>query len=139
MERKSASDAQARGIAELSGERNGEDREASPGGDPGFVAGRYLPRLVVSAAALVLIVVKLVHPAARIDAVVLGLLALAAIPWLSEVIQSAKVGGFSIEFKVDRLERRQDRQRLLQEEQGREIRRSDSWFRTLRTRRKLRI
>jgi len=31
-------------------------------------------------------------------------------------------GDFSIEFKVDRLERRQDKQRLLQEEPGREIR-----------------
>jgi hypothetical protein len=72
--------------------------------------------------ALTLIVVKLVRPGAHIDAVVLGLLALAAIPWLSDVIQSAKVGDFSIEFKVDRLARRQDRQRLLQEEQGKEIR-----------------
>jgi hypothetical protein len=65
--------------------------------------------------------VKLVRPGAHVDAVVLGLLAL-AIPWLSDVIESAKFGGFSIEFKVDRLERRQDGQRLLQEKQGKEIR-----------------
>jgi len=122
MERRSADDAQAGGIANLPGEDDGEGREAGEGGHPRFLTGRYLPRLVVSAAALTLIVVKLVRPGAHVDAVVLGLLALAAIPWLSDVIQSAKVGGFSIEFKVDRLERRQDSQRLLQEKQGKEIR-----------------
>jgi hypothetical protein len=122
MERRSADDAQAREIANPLSEDNGEGREARADVDPRSLSGRYLPRLVVSAAALILIVVKLVRPGAHIDAVVLGLLALAAIPWLSDVIQSAKVGGFSIEFKVDRLERRQDRQRLLQEEQGKEIR-----------------
>lgn len=118
MERRPTEDDQAGGIADL----GREGRRAGEGGDLRLVAGRFLPRLVVSAAALALIVVKLVRPGTRIDAVVLGLLALAAIPWLSEVIQSAKVGGFSIEFKVDRLERRQDTQRLLQEEQAREIR-----------------
>ena len=121
MERRPAGNAQARGIADLPGEGNEESREAGEGGDPRFAAGRYLPRLVVSVAALALIGVKLVRPGTRVDAVVLGLLALAAIPWLSEVIQSAKVGGFSIEFKVDRLERRQDTQRLRQEEQAGEI------------------
>ena len=122
MERGSADDAQAREIANPLGEDNGEGGEAHADGNPRSWAGRYLPRLVVSAAALILIVVKLVRPGARIDAVVLGFLALAAIPWLSDIIQSAKFGGFSIEFKVDRLERRQNRQRLLQEEQGKEIR-----------------
>jgi hypothetical protein len=122
MERRSADDAQAGDIATPLGEDNGEGREEGADGDPQSLTGRYLPRLVVSAAALILIVVKLVHPGAHIDAVVLGLLALAAIPWLSDVIQSARVGGFSIEFKVDRLERRQARQRLIQEEQGKEIR-----------------
>lgn len=122
MERRSGDDAQAGGIANPPGEDDGEGRGAGTDGNRRSLAGRYLPRLVVSAAAFILIVVKLVRPGARIDAVVLGLLALAAIPWLSDVIQSAKVGGFSIEFKVDRLERRQDRQRLIQEEQGKEIR-----------------
>jgi hypothetical protein len=122
MERRPTDDAQAGEIANPLAKDNGEGREADAYSDRRSLTGRYLPRLVVSAAALVLIVVKLMRPDARIDAVVLGLLALAAIPWLSDVIQSAKVGGFSIEFKVDRLERRQDRQRLLQEEQGKEIR-----------------
>ncbi len=122
MERRSADDAQAKEIASPLDQDGSEGREADVGGDSRSFTGRYLTRLVVSAAALTLIVVKLVRPGAHIDAVVLGLLALAAIPWLSDFIQSAKVGGFSIEFKVDRLERRQDRQRLLQEEQGKEIR-----------------
>ena len=122
MERRSADDAQPGGIANLPSEDDGQGREAGQDGHPRSLTGRYLPRLVVSVAALVLIVVKLVHPGAHVDAVVLGLLALAAIPWLSDVIQSAKFGGFSIDFKVDRLERRQDRQRLLQEKQGKEIR-----------------
>jgi hypothetical protein len=121
MERRSADDAQARKTSNPLGD-NGEDRDARSEGDPRSLTGRYFPRLVISAVALTLIVVKLVRPGAHIDAVVLGLLALAAIPWLSDVIQSAKVGDFSIEFKVDRLARRQDRQRLLQEEQGKEIR-----------------
>lgn len=122
MERRSDDDAQAADIATPLGQDSGDDGEPSAERELRFLTGRYLPRLVVSAAALTLIAVKLVRPGARIDAVVLGLLALAAIPWLSDVIQSAKVGGFSIEFKVDELERRQDRQRLLQEEQGNQIR-----------------
>ena len=65
-------------------------REAGEGGDLRTVAGRYLPRLIISAAALVLIVVKLVRPGARIDAVALGLLALAAIPWLQRLFKARR-------------------------------------------------
>jgi len=62
-------------------------REAGEGGDLRTVAGRYLPRLIISAAALVL---KLVRPGARIDAVALGLLALAAIPWLQRLFKARR-------------------------------------------------
>ena len=119
MKRRSPDDSQAREITNPLGADNREDQEGRPGGDPRFLTGKYLPRLVVSAAALALIIVKAARPGTHIDAVTLGLLALAAIPWLSDVIQSATMGGFSIEFK--RLERRQDRQGQLQEEQGKEI------------------
>lgn len=120
MERRSPDDSQAREIANPLDGDNREDHEARPDGNPRSSTGRYLPRMVVSAAALTLIIVKVARPGTQIDAVTLGLLALAAIPWLSDVIQSATMGGFSIEFK--RLERRQDRQGLLQEVQGKEIR-----------------
>jgi hypothetical protein len=120
MKRRSPDDSRVREITNPRGGDNREDQEGRPDGDPRSLTGKYLPRLVVSAAALTLIIVKAARPGTHIDAVTLGLLALAAIPWLSEVIQSATMGGFSIEFK--RLERRQDRQGLLQEEQRKEIR-----------------
>lgn len=120
MKRRSPDDSQVRGIANPLGADSREDREGGPDGAPRSLTGKYLPRLVVSAAALTLIIVKAARPSTQIDAVTLGLLALAAVPWLSDVIQSATMGGFSIEFK--RLERRQDRQGQLQEEQGKEIR-----------------
>jgi hypothetical protein len=56
MERRSADDAQPEGIANLPGEDDGQGREAGQGGHPLSLTGRYLPRLVVSAAALILIV-----------------------------------------------------------------------------------
>lgn len=120
MKRRSPGDSQVREITNPRGGDNREDQEGRPDGDLRSLTGKYLPRLVVSAAALTLIIVKAARPGTHIDAVTLGLLALAAIPWLSDVIQSATMGGFSIEFK--RLERRQDRQGLLQEEQANEIR-----------------
>jgi hypothetical protein len=120
MERRSPDDSQVREITNpLDGDKK-EGQEARRDSDPRSLTSKYLPRLVVSAAALTLIIVKAARPGTHIDAVTLGLLALAAIPWLSDVIQKATMGGFSIEFK--RLERRQDRQGLLQEEQGKEIR-----------------
>jgi hypothetical protein len=120
MDRRSPDDSQVREIADRLGGDNKDDQEVRPDGDPRSLARKYLPRLAVSAAALTLIIVKAAHPSTHIDAVTLGLLALAAIPWLADVIQSATMGGFSIEFR--RLERRQDRQGLLQQEQGKQIR-----------------
>jgi len=50
--------------------------------------------------ALVVLLVRTLFPALGIDAVSLGLLLLALLPWLSPLIKSAKLpGGFEIEFQ----------------------------------------
>lgn len=54
----------------------------------------------VSVAAVAALVLRLVFPALKIDAVSLGLLTLGVLPWLSSLIKSAEFpGGWKIEFQ----------------------------------------
>jgi hypothetical protein len=50
-------------------------------------------RVAITAAALGLFVAQLLWPGARLEATSLGLLALAVIPWLSSILESAKLPG----------------------------------------------
>lgn len=57
-------------------------------------------KVVISSVAAVAVVLHLFLPALRIDAVSLGLLALAVLPWLAPLVKSAELpGGFKIEFQ----------------------------------------
>jgi hypothetical protein len=60
---------------------------------------RYI-KAAISIVALGVIVVRVVWPALHIDGITLGLLVLAALPWLSPLIKSAEFpGGWKIEFQ----------------------------------------
>jgi hypothetical protein len=57
-------------------------------------------KLVVTGVAVALFAVRLLFPQVHVDAVSLGLLLLALLPWLSPLIKSAKLpGGIEIEFQ----------------------------------------
>jgi hypothetical protein len=57
-------------------------------------------KVVVSATAMAGIVVRLLFPALKIDAVSLGLLVLGVLPWLAPLIKSAELpGGWKIQFQ----------------------------------------
>ena len=57
-------------------------------------------KVTVSALALAALLLRLVFPNLRIDAVSLGFVALAILPWLSPLIKSAELpGGIKIEFQ----------------------------------------
>lgn len=67
-------------------------------------------RIGISVAALALLAVQLVWPRAAFDATSLGLLALAVLPWLSSLLESAKLpGGWELKFRE--VESEQERQR----------------------------
>jgi hypothetical protein len=66
-------------------------------GNPGSL--RRL-KLIVSVIAIAALLVRMLIPQIKIDAVSLGFLALALIPWLSPLIKAAELpGGFKIEFQ----------------------------------------
>lgn len=55
---------------------------------------------VITVGALLVVGVRMIWPALAIDAVALGLLGLAVLPWLSGVIKSAELpGGWKVEFR----------------------------------------
>lgn len=59
-----------------------------------------LLKSVVTLVALAVLVARIAFPTLRIDAVSLGLILVALLPWLSPLIKSAKLpGGFEIEFQ----------------------------------------
>ncbi|MBI2759391.1 MAG: hypothetical protein HYX49_12040 [Chloroflexi bacterium] len=59
-----------------------------------------LLRTLVSVVAIVLLIVHILFPKAVVDAISLGLLLVAILPWLSSLIQSAKFpGGWEITFR----------------------------------------
>ncbi len=67
-------------------------------------------RLLISVGALALLGTQLVAPSLRLDAVALGLVVLAVLPWLSSIIESAKLpGGWEVKFRE--VEREQAKQR----------------------------
>lgn len=57
-------------------------------------------KVLISIVAVVGIVIRIVFPSLRIDAITLGLATLAVLPWLSELIESAKFpGGWEVRFR----------------------------------------
>ena len=57
-------------------------------------------KLTVSASAIFVIVVRIIFPNLRIDSITFGLMLVAILPWLSELIESAKFpGGWEVKFR----------------------------------------
>jgi hypothetical protein len=57
-------------------------------------------KLAISAIALGVILARVIWPNLRIDAITLGLLIVAVLPWLAELIESAKFpGGWEVKFR----------------------------------------
>lgn len=66
-------------------------------------------KLLIPLIALVFIVVRIIWPKLQIDAITIGLLAVAFLPWLSTLIESAKLPG-GYEFTFRRIEAKQEQQ-----------------------------
>ena len=67
-------------------------------------------KLIVSIGALGLLAGHLALPSARLDAIALGLVAIAVLPWVSSLIESAEFpGGWKVKFRE--VEAEQNRQR----------------------------
>jgi hypothetical protein len=66
-------------------------------------------RLLISLGAIALLFAQAFSKRWKLEPVALGLVALAALPWLSSIIESAKVGNVEISFRS--LERKQTEQR----------------------------
>lgn len=76
--------------------------------DKAPLGARTWLRLGISAAALAVLAVNLA--VVKLDAIGLGLVALAVLPWLSPIVESAKLpGGWEVKFRE--VEREQERQR----------------------------
>lgn len=57
-------------------------------------------KLLISLAALVLLIVHLAFPKLKVDAITLGLFVLLVLPWLSALVKSAEFpGGWKVEFQ----------------------------------------
>lgn len=57
-------------------------------------------KLTVSVSAVVVIIIRIVFPDLRIDSITFGLMLVAILPWLSELIESAKFpGGWEVKFR----------------------------------------
>jgi hypothetical protein len=57
-------------------------------------------KTIVTLAAIILIAVHLIWPELKIDAITLGLLIVAVLPWLTTLIESAKLpGGWEVKFR----------------------------------------
>ena len=70
-------------------------------------------RVVLSATCLVLLVAHVAIPAFRLDAIALGLLITAVVPWLSDLIKSLELPtGFKLEFQELRGEVQQQKREL---------------------------
>lgn len=57
-------------------------------------------KALISIVAIGAIVIRIIYPDVRIDAITFGLIILAVLPWLSELIESAKFpGGWEVKFR----------------------------------------
>jgi hypothetical protein len=56
-------------------------------------------RLTVTVSALAVAAVHLMRPTARIDGILLGLLAVAVVPWLGSVFESVEGGGMKVTYQ----------------------------------------
>lgn len=57
-------------------------------------------KLIVSGSAIAVIVIRILFPDLRIDSITFGLMLVAILPWLSELIESAKFpGGWEVKFR----------------------------------------
>jgi len=68
-------------------------------------------RITITIGALSLLAIHLRRPSTPLDVTALGLLAFAIIPWLSSLLESAKLPG-GLELKFREVEREQKRQRV---------------------------
>jgi hypothetical protein len=60
----------------------------------------WLPKLLLSAGCLAVVLFRIAYPDIKIDGVTFGLLVLAVLPWLSSLIKSFELpGGWRIEFQ----------------------------------------
>jgi len=57
-------------------------------------------KAIISIAAIAVIVIRIVYPEVKIDAITFGLIVVAVLPWLSELIDTAKFpGGWEVKFR----------------------------------------
>jgi len=60
---------------------------------------RYGPHMLISAVAVALAIAHIGYPSARIDGIILGLIAIALLPWLGSVFKSIELpGGLKVEY-----------------------------------------
>jgi hypothetical protein len=59
----------------------------------------FLIRLVVTAGALIVALMHLMRPTAKIDGVLLGLLAVAVLPWMGSVFESVEGAGWKVTYR----------------------------------------
>ena len=85
-----------------------------PGGQPSERRRKFVSALI-SAVALLLVAIHLLHPKANIDAITLVLIAVAALPWLGAIFKSIELPGIGrVEYQELRREQQQTRQEVAQ-------------------------
>lgn len=82
-------------------------------------------KLLISLGSIGVIIARVILPNLKIDAITLGLLIVAALPWFSDLLQSAELpGGWKVVFKdLAEIREKQSAIKEEQELQGREIQR----------------
>ena len=57
-------------------------------------------KIMISVSAILLILIRLLWPQITVDAITLGLLVVAALPWFAAILESAELpGGWKLEFR----------------------------------------
>lgn len=82
-------------------------------------------KLIISLCAAAIIIARVFLPNLKIDAITLGLLIVASLPWFSDILQSAELpGGWKVVFKdIADIREKQNNIKKEQELQGQEIQR----------------
>ena len=70
-------------------------------------------RLLITTGAVALLIAQFVMPQLKLDAASLGLVALAVLPWLSSILESAKLpGGWEVKFRAVETEQARQREEI---------------------------
>jgi hypothetical protein len=69
-------------------------------------------KVIVSAAAIVLIGIHWIAPKLGFDAITWGLIGLAVVPWLTALVHTAEFGGWKIEFRELQLKQKEQQNEL---------------------------